>query len=518
MMRNGPPERSRTTGTATRDAAWPATITPPALLAPFMLLALLALLMVAASGCGVVARHGVAARTPHDPATPWTPPKGAPPPAAPAETAADAGTRLADELPPELLASKESWTLEDIVDLALRNNPETKATWMAARAAAANFGSEKGAYYPQISGNANYSKTKSSFSSQLSIERTSYEAGLSLNLLLFDFGKREADVDDARHAMYRANFAHNAMIQDVVLEVERAYYQYLYAKALRDADSLAVREASANLDAAEERRRAGLATVSDVLQARANLAQKRLALETVRGRVETIRGSLATAMGLSPNLAYDVGMLPERAPMRDVDETVEALIAEAQRHRPDLAAARAASLSSKAHARSVRAEGWPEISVDASASRRYYDNPDNFADNHAEGVFLTVPLFTGFSQTGDVEEARSLAEEAKEDYETLRGRVELEVWTAYYGVKTAAARLESAADFLRSADESHEVALGRYQAGVGTILELLAAQSSLEDARAQDLLARTDWLLSLAELAHATGRLGVSTSTGDDRR
>src|SRR4030095_11206860 len=70
-------------------------------------------------------------------------------------------------------------------------------------------------------------------------------------------------------------------------------------------------------------------------------------------------------------------------------------------------------------------------------------------------------------------------------------------------------RFATAQDLLAAADESARVAAGRYQEGVGSILDLLAAQSALANARAQRILARADWLLALARLSHDTGTLAA---------
>jgi outer membrane protein len=57
------------------------------------------------------------------------------------------------------------------------------------------------------------------------------------------------------------------------------------------------------------------------------------------------------------------------------------------------------------------------------------------------------------------------------------------------------------------------VALGRYRAGVGSVMDLLAAQTALADARAQQVLARLEWNTSLALLAHDTGILDARGSS-----
>ncbi len=81
------------------------------------------------------------------------------------------------------------------------------------------------------------------------------------------------------------------------------------------------------------------------------------------------------------------------------------------------------------------------------------------------------------------------------------------MWTAQSNLETAAQRVKTTADLLASASESERVMLARYKEGVSTILDLLTAQATLASARSQEIQARTDWLLAIAELAHATGGL-----------
>ena len=100
------------------------------------------------------------------------------------------------------------------------------------------------------------------------------------------------------------------------------------------------------------------------------------------------------------------------------------------------------------------------------------------------------------------------------DAESLEQLIILQVWQSYQAVKTAEKRVGSARDLLASAQQSAEVAQGRYKAGVGSILDLLTAQSALANARAQEVQARADWLLSIASLAHDTGTLGLSAGEG----
>jgi outer membrane protein TolC len=122
---------------------------------------------------------------------------------------------------------------------------------------------------------------------------------------------------------------------------------------------------------------------------------------------------------------------------------------------------------------------------------------------------VKIPLFSGFSRVYDQQQAEAQARGATAQVENIRQQVILEVFSSYYAMQTAARRVNTADDLLASASQSAEVALGRYKAGVGSILDLLTAQSALADARAQAIETRWIWRTALARLAHDIGILDV---------
>ena len=90
----------------------------------------------------------------------------------------------------------------------------------------------------------------------------------------------------------------------------------------------------------------------------------------------------------------------------------------------------------------------------------------------------------------------------------------LDVWKAYQSLTTATQSLQSTADLLASAEQSAKVALGRYKAGVGNVLDLLSAQSALAAARLQRIQAELDWHVFRATLAQAMGALDYTLLQG----
>jgi outer membrane protein TolC len=411
-------------------------------------------------------------------------------------------------VPPDLEQRLSRLTLAEVVDLGLRNNALTRLSWANARAAAAAYGSERGAYLPTIDGEVTGTRIKTVASQGRSaVTQSVLSPALSISYLLFDFGGRSGNVGAARNALLAANYTHNATLQDVVLQIQTAYFQYVANRALLGAQRTTVAEARANLAAAEERNRVGVATIADVLQARTAASQAELAAQTVEGSLQTTRGALALSLGIPANLPYDIDSVAEQTPVSVLADSVNALIEGAVKSRPDLAAARAEFESSRSLISAARANRLPSLFVNGTGGRTYTTSLPDGGNNYTVSLGLRIPLFAGFSRIYDERQAAAEADAAAARADLLGQEVVFQVFSSYHSLQTAARRVRTADDLIASAEQSNEVALGRYKAGVGSVLDLLSTQSALADARARHVLARLEWNTSLAQLAHDAGIL-----------
>lgn len=463
----------------------------------------LALGLAAALAGALVGRAGGATPpVPEEPHAPWIPTAGEklPPlalPAAPALPATAPGAAL-------------QVTLPQVLDLALRNSPATRNTWLAARASAAEVGSRASSYWPKLNLQATATRQHSVVGGgAFTFDQTTYGPGIDLTFLLLDFGGRRGDVEDARAALLAADWQHNQAIQDLVLRVERAYYQYLAAMSLAESLAADVRQAEKTLEVAQGRHDAGLATIADVLQARTQLAREQLLQVRTEGRMKEVKGALAIAVGLPPDVAVEPAGLPTEIPALAAAESVRQELDRALGERPELQAARQKALAATHHVAKVRAEGLPTLALGGAFNRIYYASPSGIDpfNNYSATLALRFPLFTGFANRFDLEQARAEAQLAASRVEALRQQVTTEVWTAYYELEAAAQAVAASRALVASARQSADVAAGRYQAGVGDLLELLTAQAALADANAQEIQARADWFTAVAQLAHDSGAL-----------
>jgi outer membrane protein len=455
-------------------------------------------LAIGCLACAGTPSIGGVAGIPPSPSTVWTPPAE--------ERPREAALRA--PVPSDLEQRIQQLTLAEVVDIGLRNNPATRLSWANARAAAAAYGSERGAYFPTVDGDVTATRLKTVASQGRSaVTQSVLSPSLNLSYLLFDFGGRSGNVGTARNDLIAANFTHNATLQTVVLQIQSAYFQYVANRALLQAQRITAREARTNLTAAEERNRVGVATIADVLQARTAVSQAELAAQTTEGGVQTSRGALALALGLPANLPYDVDSAAGQLPVAVLADSVDTLIARAVQARPDLAAAQAEFDASRAQISVARASRLPSLVLNGTGGRTYTSSLPQGGNNYTVSLGLRIPLFAGFSRIYDQRQAVALSDAAAARADALGQRVVFEVFSSYHALQTAARRVRTTNDLIASAEQSSEVALGRYRAGVGSVLDLLSAQTALADARAQQVLARLEWNTSLAQLAHDTGIL-----------
>lgn len=468
---------------------------------------ILAIITLGLGGC-VGFKEG---QTPASPAESWKQP-------IPQTAAADLEKKDAIlEIDPQEYA--RNWTLAELIDLALSNNSHTQATWLQTRAREAALGSIRGSYYPQVSigGQATHLRSWATFSRDNGggIVFTEERGGpyAAVDWILYDFGRRSGAVEELRQDLFAANYAHNAAIQEVIFDVQRAYFGYVAYKSLADSQRQAVKEAETNLAAAQARQEAGVATIADVLQAQTALARAKLDLETTLGRIKVVRGVVATAVGIPPTTAFDVdASLDTSLPVEQVSADIDTLMKKAQQNSPQLAQARTRVVRAEGTLERRRSEGLPTLAMRAQGERVFISGDSENTYNTT--LNLSFPLFTGLSQSYNVLQAETEKRLAEVQLKDSWQQKSLAVWSSYNDHKTAREQIKASTALVKSAEQSYQVALGRYQEGVGNILDLLSAQTILENARSAILQSKADWLISLAQLKRDIGILDPTTATG----
>ncbi len=391
-------------------------------------------------------------------------------------------------------------TAIDAVDLALCNNPQTREVWAAARVQAAMVGVAQSAWLPDLDAKLTSGRN---FTEARNFNQSS--AALTLSWLVFDFGQRSANIENARQLLSAAAATQNATVQNLFLAALQSYYTAQAARAAVVSTTEAERAARESFAAAESRYSVGAGTPADRLQAQTALSQATLNRIRSEGDARNALGVLANAMGFDAQQSIVLGEIPRATPELAFQNDVDALIQEARNRRPDLKSAEAQVKAAEASVEVARAQGLPSVSL--STGPLWQDIGGVSANTGNIGVTLSVPIFSGFETSYRVRSAEAQVDLRAAQLDRLRNQVALDVWKAYQNLNTATQSLKATLDLMASAEQSERVALGRYKAGVGTVLDLLTAQTALANARLQRIQAGLDWHVYRATLAQTVGAL-----------
>ncbi|MGC0154335.1 TolC family protein, partial [Chromobacterium vaccinii] len=405
---------------------------------------------------------------------------------------------------------------------ALCRHPQTHEAWAQLHAGEAQVGSARAAYLPTL--NASLQNARDHAITQVpsipvlnTDTHSRYRSDtLTLNWLLYDFGARDAALKNA-HALLEAAQANiDGTMQKVLAGTAQDYYAAIAAQAAWQAEQETETAAEQSLEASSRRVRAGVAAISDQLQAQTAAAQARYALAKAEGAWRNATGALALDMGLSPSTLLRLPPASQldassNAGLRPVDE----LLAAAQREHPSLQAARAQLAAAQAKEDQVRAQGRPSVNFVARAN--HSTQPESLGTGlplvgaHTQdryiGIQVDIPLFEGFGRHYQALQAAAEAESRQSQLEDAQMQVAQGVWTHYQALETATANTRITRELLDSAQAAFIAGKARYEKGAGNILELLSVQAELARARQQRVQALTDWLTARLQLAASVGRL-----------
>lgn len=401
------------------------------------------------------------------------------------------------------IADHAEVTLAQLVDRALCANIDTRAAWQRTRTQTAQVGIARSNYYPSLNASASQSRSLGERSAGSDPDQTSI--GLTADWLLWDFGGRRANLEQTRQTLAALQASYDARSQQVALAAVQAYYQRLASGAALAAAQASVDAAGETAKAARQRVVVGVGTREDELQAETALAQARLTQIQRQGDVASADGQLAVVASYPANRAIRLAdNLPGPAGS-SAPPPLDSLLAQALRLRPDRLAQQRSIAAAESDLDRIAAQALPRLSV--SASRGDSRDDDGRSDTGQVALTASLPLFTGFQQRHQEKAAQSQIELQRLELQRIEQQVSLDVWLAWQSLNTALARVSATDSLLAAARESNRAALARYRAGLGSLLNVLNAQSSLADARQQQARARYDWAAARLQLAQASGVL-----------
>jgi outer membrane protein len=416
-----------------------------------------------------------------------------------------------------LLEDQSLYTLGQLIDIAESNNPSTHAAWERARVAAASLGIAKSELYPTVlaaAGGRTFKNVPLLYSSFALQDISAFETALTLNYTLVDFGARRDEIASAQARLLTANLNFNNEHLILIQKVSSAYYTLLNATGLRKAAEVNLQDAEAVESAVLERKANGLATLPNVLEARAAAAKADYDLQCALGAEQTAFGDLATILTASPSKSFKVQELEEIAIPEALDQNVEDAIESAYKTRPDLLADIERVRAADADIKSARSAYLPKLEFDGSKGwLRAWGQQEGFGGTYGKTytydarLSLTWTVFDGFKRESRLAQAKAERAAAEQEVKEQEDKIADHVWSAYANAVTALHQRKAATSLLNASTESYSAAVESYKDGVRNILDVLSAERELARARAVDVTARTQVLQTFMSLAFRTGDL-----------
>lgn len=403
-------------------------------------------------------------------------------------------------------------TLDEAIQIALENHPSLAASRERVSAQAAVVGQQMAAYYPLINMN-NFYRTGNQAGTTTGVSPSAFDTFLSqasLNLVVYNFGKREGNVQSAKETLDATNFNYKTTADGVILGVKQAYFTYLGLKALVTVGEETVKSRQLLANQAQGFFEVGTRARIDVARAESNLYLSEANLITAKNAVQVAWSVLKNAMGVRD--------LPERPLVEDVTMTpVPYALDQAKEiafaSRPELKSFDAQKRAQDQLIAVARRGHLPDIIFDGNYRRSNTSvvtaaNPSTFPLQGAWQVQLSfvVPIFDGFRTTNRVEETLHNYYVINAQEELQRQQVALDVEQSYLRLKELEERIKANQSALDAAKENLDLANGRYQVGVGSIIEATDAQTLYTDAQTTYIRTLYDYKIAEAQFFRAIGQ------------
>jgi outer membrane protein len=405
-------------------------------------------------------------------------------------------------------------SLADAQAMALKNHPQVLASEATYLGANQITRAARSAYYPMLSGNI--TGAQANLDSRLGAGVLNdpalfshFGSGLSLSQLITDSGRTNNLVSQAKLEAQASQANYQATRYDVLLGVSQAYYEVLFAEQLVKVAQQTVATRQTVVDQVSELTKSKLKSEVDLSFAQVNLSDAKLMQLRAEDRLASAYAALGQALGSQQSIRYrlsDQAMPP--APPPDA----EPLVAQAFQNRPELAGLRLQRDADQKFVYAERDLNRPTVSLVAVGGALPYIRSGNLNANipagyEAAAVNVHIPVFNGhlFSARRQAAEYRLSATDQR--IRGLQDRIARDVRTSWDRARTSFEAIGATQQLLTQANLALDLAQGRYNLGLSSIVELTQAQLGQTSAEVQNLNAKYEYQEAYAALQYTLGLL-----------
>ena len=416
--------------------------------------------------------------------------------------------------------------LKTALETAVSLNPSLKQVMSRYRSAKAKVDAAMSAFFPKLNLNLSLNRSnnpvyafgsklnEASFTSQdfqLDVlndpgYRTNWQTRFVLTQPIFNQGREYIGYKMSKVGKDMAALNETATKQSVFFMVEGSYFQALLAiKALKVLDDT-LETAKAHEKLAQERYKAGLVLKSDLLNAIVHRTETERQRLRAQSNLYIAIAALNRAMGTPQETAWDI------RPVSDTDimerRGVKYWIETASRHRPELLIGKKKLEMAKYKRKGAEFTFLPSVNLQGIYQKDTNNLSEFGGDSWTFMATVSFNIFNGLGDKADLASALAEKQAAEQGLTDTRGKIELEVRRAYYDLHTALKQLEVTKSAVAQAKESVKILKNRYENGMALMVELLSADTVLEDQELQQARARFNARITLSRLKLSAGILG----------
>ena len=417
-----------------------------------------------------------------------------------------------------------TYSLPELLKLALSVNPQTRE--IEEQAYQANLATRlaKSQYAPQLSLKALGGIQRTPLAIPPTVSPKGYFVSstrevfptLEMKWLVFDFGRRKGEVEQAQHNADAAQFAVTGAQEKLVYDVSDAYFETVSSQGRIRAAQKALDAAGLTEQAVVDQSKHGRATAVQVAEAQRQTAAMRLALTKASGAADIAFAGLVATVGLPPESHFAVATpsdIAAPAPMRPLN----ALIDEALESRPDILAAKDKLAASEAKIETARAAYRPTISLSAQVFQNIGEissdgSPYSSINRTGNALFVSFEwsLFDGGARATNVSVALSEKSATEDSLAAAKNGASQQVVQTYNNLKTSLDNRAQALAYTKASDIAYQATLASYRRGLSSITDLMNNEAVLAQAQADQEDADADVQIAKAALDLALGHRPVS--------
>lgn len=412
--------------------------------------------------------------------------------------------------------TQNSFRLNECLVIALEMNPSLKARLFELDAAKANLKEYRGSLLPMLNVSSAYNRFSDPYengsytdNSVGNIFQQSFlTGGVTIQQPLFTGFRLSSEVSIAESGYKESEYRYESYLQDVMLNVKKSYYNLVVYQRLIRVVQKSVEQTTLYLEAAKERSKLGLARPVDVLKAEVELSNAKLQLIDVENSVLNAQGDLNKELGSPVTesiIAVDI-LGSDQILNNELD--LKTLILMAEKNLPELLQINMQIQAQKASVKLANSVFMPSLT--AGANYTWYGNTiSKMQGNWSAGIALNMTIFNGFSSRANVSKQKAILNSHIHEKEQLRQKVALTLRKALLNVKKSQNRIYAIQLLEKNAQKNLEIAEIEYQEGLGSMLELVDAQTAYISAQQDYILTQADLQIARAELDRKIGKLNV---------